>query len=158
MSELIGIIIAAIVLAFLGWLFLYLPIMGFAYLFLGKYALGFLYILPLLGPIGYVLYRYFVIEPEKKRRAALCRMYDYPQRLSKKKTTNNWYSGLKDTILKGLATCSEPNKVSDLNQCKKVVDKMENDGIFDKFHRVFRLTGCHIEIKGSNGQTIVKIV
>lgn len=158
MGELIGIIVAAIVLTFLGWLFIYLPIMGFVYLFLGKYALGILYIIPLLCPIGYFLYRYLVIEPEKTRRAALCRMYDYPQRLNKKETVNHWYSVLKDVITIGLTTCSDPNKKSDLDQCQHIVNKMENDDIFDKFHRAFRLTGCHMKIKDSNGRTISKIV
>lgn len=151
-------IIIAIIIFIVGWFFLYLPIMGFAYLFLGEYALGFLYLVPLLCLIGYILYRYFVIEPEKIRKNALSRMYNYPQHLSKEKILNQWHSKFKEVILREIGKCKYPDKKSDLNQCLQVVDKMEKNKIFDKLYRVFRLTGCHMDIKDSNGQTITKIV
>lgn len=151
-------IIAGIVILVLGWLFLYLPVMGFAYLYLGEIALGLLYLLPLLCLIGVLLYRHYVIEPEKMRRATLSRMYNYPLRLGKRDTANHWHSGFKDVIHGGLVTCTDSDKKTDLNHCQHVVDKMEKDGVFENLHRAFRLTGCHMEIKDSTGHTITKIV
>lgn len=59
-------LIIGIIIVFLGWLFLYLPIIGFAYLYLGEFALSLLHLLPLLCLIGVLLYRHYVIEPKKK--------------------------------------------------------------------------------------------
>ena len=153
----IGIIIGIIILLFF-WLFLYLPVMGFAYLFLGEYALGLLYILPLLCLICALLYQYFVTEPERRRMVALSRMYNYPRRLGKKDTDNHWHSEFKDVIHSGLITCTDPAKKTDLIHCQHIVDKMEKDCVFEKLHRVFRLTGCHMEIKDPSGQITTKIV
>ena len=58
-------LIIGIVLLLLGCLFLYLPVIGFAYLYLGEFALGLLHLLPLLCLIGVLLYRHYVIEPQK---------------------------------------------------------------------------------------------
>ena len=58
-------LVIGIIIVFLCWLFLYLPIMGFAYLYLGDFALGLLHLLPLLCLIGVLLYRHYVIAPEK---------------------------------------------------------------------------------------------
>ena len=151
-------LIIGIIIALLGWLFLYLPVMGFAYIFLGEYALGLLHLLPLLCLIGFLLYRHFVTEPEKTRMAALSRMYNYPQRLGKRDTVNHWHSGFKDVIHGGLVICTDPDKKSDLNHCRQVVDKLETDCVFVNLHQAFQLTGCHIEIKDSTGHTITKIV
>ena len=151
-------LIILIIIALLGGLFLYLPVMGFAYIFLGEYALGLLHLLPLLCLIGVLLYRHFVTEPDKKRMAALGRMYNYPQHLCKRYTVNHWHSWFKDVIYGGLITCTDPDKKSDLNHCRDVVDKMEKDCVFENLHQAFRLTGCHMEIKDSTGHTITKIV
>lgn len=151
-------LIIGIIITLFAWLFLYLPVMGFAYIFLGEYALGLLHLLPLLCLIGVLLYRHFVIEPEKMRIAALSRMYKYPRRLGKSYKGNHWHSGFKDVINEGLLNCTDPDKKSDLIHCQNVVDKMEKDCVFDNLHRVFRLTGCHMEIKDCTGHTITTIV
>lgn len=151
-------IIVGIVLLLLGWLFLYLPVMGFAYLYLGEFALGMLYLLPLLCLIGVLLYRHYIIDPENGRRAALSRMYNYPQRLSKRETVNHWHSGFNDVIRGGIVTCTDSDKKMDLSHCKSIVDKLEKECVFENLHRAFRLTGCHMEIKDSTGHTIAKIV
>ena len=151
-------LVIGIIIIFLGWLFLYLPVMGFAYIFLGKYALGLLHLLPLLCLIGVLLYRHFVTEPEIIRNAALCHMYNYPQRFGKRDIINHWHSGFKDVINGELSTCTDPDKKSDLNHCRHIVDKLEKDCVFENLHRAFRLTGCHMEIKDSTGHTITKII
>lgn len=124
-----------IMLAF--WLFLYLPVMGFAYLFLGELGTGLLYLLPLLCLIAWILYHHFVIKPEEIRQAALCRMYSYPQCLNKNKTFNYWYSKFKDAIQSGLISCKDANKKSDLNNCMHVVDKMKKIAFSKAFTEPF---------------------
>lgn len=151
-------LIAGIVILVLGCLFLYLPVMGFAYLFLGEYALGLLYLLPLIGLIAVLLYRHFVTEPEKIRMAALCRMYGYPSKLTNKESADQWPKGFKEAIHNGFATTTEPDKQTDLNYCQQIVEKMKKDNKFDDLHRAFRLTGCHLEIQDPRGNTIAKIV
>ena len=151
-------IIAGIVILVIGWLFLYLPVMGFAYLYLGEYALGLLYLLPLLCLIGVLLYRHYVTEPEKMRRAALSRMYGYPSKLTKKESADQWPKGFKAAIHSGFATTTETDKQTDLSYCQQIVEKMKKDNNFDDLHRAFRLTGCHLEIKDPSGNTITKIV
>ena len=132
--------------------------MGFAYLFLGEFALGTLYLLPLIVLIAVLLYRHFVTEPEKVRMAVLSRMYNYPSHLGKDDTADQWQKGFKAVIHGGLVTCSDSDKKTDLNHCQHVVEKMEKDCSFDDLNRAFRLTGCHMEIKDSTGHTITKIV
>lgn len=151
-------LIIGIFLTLFGWLFLYLPVMGFAYLFLGEFALGLLHLLPLLVLIGVLLYRHFVTEPEKIRMAALSRMYKYPQQLNKGDSVNHWHSGFKGVIHGGLVACTDTDKKTDLIQCQHIVDKMEKDCVFENLHRAFRLTGCHMEIKDSRGHAITNIV
>ena len=151
-------LIIGIVIALLGWLFLYLPVMGSAYIFFGEYALGSLYLLPLIGLIAVLLYRHFVTEPEKKRMAALCRMYGYPSKLTKKESADQWPKGFKEAIHNGFATTTEPDKQTDLNYCQQIVEKMKKDNKFDDLHRAFRLTGCHMEIQDPKGNTIANIV
>lgn len=158
MTEIITILFAATIIVLLGWLFLYLPIMGFAYIFWGEYALGLLYLLPLIGLIGVLLYRHFVIEPERRRWAALSRMYNFPRELTKKDTADKWHNGFKAVIHDGLVTSTGIDKQTDLNYCQQIVEKMRKDNNFDDLHRAFRLTGCHMEIKDSTGHTITKIV
>ena len=147
-----------IIIAILGWFFLYLPVMGFAYLFLGEYALGLLYLIPLIGLIAVLLYRHFVTEPEKARMAALCRMYGYPSKLTKDESVDQWPKAFKAAIHCGYATTTESDKQTDLNYCQQIVEKMKKDNKFDDLHRAFRLTGCHMEIKDPKGNTVAKIV
>lgn len=151
-------IIAGLIIALLAWLFLYLPVMGFAYLFLGEYALGLLHMLPFLSLIGFVIYCQFVIEPEHERKAALSRWYKYPLHLGKKVNYDQWHRGFKDVIHNGLVSTTDTNKQNDLNHCQKIVEKMTKDDVFNDLHRAFQLTGCHMEIKDTTGHTITKIV
>ena len=151
-------IIVAIIIALLAWLFLYLPVMGFAYIFLGEYALGLLYLLPFFGLIGFVLYRQFVIEPERARTAALSRWYNYPLNLGKKVNFDQWQRGFKAVIHNGLVISTDVNKQKDLNHCQKIIEKMTKDDVFNGLHRAFKLTGCHMEVKDTTGHTITKIV
>lgn len=151
-------IIAGIFILVLGWLFLYLPVMGFAYIFLGEYALGLLYLLPSIGLIGVLLYSHFVTEPKKKRMAALCRMYGYPGKLTKKESVDQWYKGFKAAIHDGLSKTTDQDKQTDLNYCQQIVENMKKDNTFDDLHRVFRLTGCHMEIIDPTGDAIAKII
>ena len=158
MKELLIIFIIGIILIFLGWLFLYLPVIGFAYLFLGEYSLGLLHQLPLLGLIGVLLYRHFVIEPKRWQWAALSRMYRYPLSLSKKVNSDQWHKGFLKAIYEGLAIVDGPSRKTDLDHCKRVVEKMAKDGAFNGLQRAFKLTGCHMEIKDSVGNIVSKIV
>ena len=153
----VGIIAGIIIVLFLG-LFLCLPVIGFAHLLLGDYALGLLYLLPFLCLIGFILYRQFVIEPERERKAALSRWYNYPLNLSKKVAFDQWYKGFKAVIHKGLVSTADINKQKDLNHCRKIVEKMTKEEVFNDLHRAFILTGCHMEIKDASGHTITKIV
>lgn len=153
-----GEILLAIILSLVFLLFLYFPVMGFAYLFLGEFGTGLLYLIPLLCLTCWILYRHFVIEPERTRQDALCRMYSYPQNINKNKTSDDWHNKFKDTIQSGLISCKDAIKKSDLNNCMHVVDNMEKDRIFESFQRAFQLTGCHMEIKDTTDQTITKIV
>lgn len=151
-------IIVGIIIVLLIWLFLYLPVMGFVYIFLGEYALGLLYLLPFLGLIGFLLYRQFVIEPERERKAALSRWYNYPLNLGKKVNFDQWQREFKAVIHNGLVSTTNINKQNDLNHCQKIVEKMTKDEVFNDLHRAFKLTGCHMEIKDATGHTITKIV
>ena len=151
-------IIVGIIIVLLVWLFLYLPVMGFAYLFLGEYALGLLYLFPFLCLIGFILYGQFVIEPENERKAALSRWYKYPLSLGKKVNFDQWQRGFKTVIHNGLVNTTDFNKKEDLNNCQKIVEKMTKDEVFNDLHRAFKLTGCHMEIKDATGHTITKIV
>lgn len=150
--------IIAIIIGLIVFLFLFLPVMGFAYIFLGDYMLGLLYLLPLLCMIGVLLYRHFVIDPEKKRKVALSRMYNYPRHLSKIVTSDQWNRGFMAVIHGGLVTTTDTSKKADLNHCQQIVEKMTKDNTFNDLHRAFLLTGCHMEIKDSTGHTITKIV
>ena len=158
MTEIFTILIAAFIIVFLGWLFLYLPVMGFAYIYLGEFALGLLYLLPLMGLIGVLLYRHFVIEPERRRWAALSRMYNFPRVLSKNDTADKWHNGFKAAIHGGLVTSTDSDKQTDLAYCQQIVERMRKDNNFDDLHRAFRLTGCHLDIKDPSGHTITQIV
>ena len=132
--------------------------MGVAYLFLGEYALGLLYLLPFLSLIGFVLYRHFFIEPESERIVALSHWYNYPLILGKKVNFDQWNKGFKAVIHNGLVSTTDINKQNDLNHCQKIVEKMTKDEIFNNLHRAFKLTGCHMEIKDATGHTVTKIV
>lgn len=151
-------IIFAIIIALLALLFLFLPVIGFAYIFLGEFALGLLLLLPFMGLIGFVLYRQFVIKLECERKAALCRWYNYPLHLGKKVDFDQWQREFKAVINKELVISTDINKQKDLNHCQKIVEKMAKDDVFNDLHRAFILTGCHMEIKDSTGHTITKIV
>ena len=151
-------IILAVIIALYALLFLYLPIIGFAYIFLVEYALGLLYLLPVLCLIGFVFYRQFIIKPEHERKAALSRWYKYPLYLGKKVNFDQWQRGFKAVIHNGLLTSTDVNKQNDLNHCQKIVEKMTKDEVFNDLQRAFKLTGCHLEIKDATGQTITKIV
>ncbi len=153
----VGIIAGIIIILFLG-LFLCLPVMGIANLLLGDYTLGLLYLLPFLCLIGFILYRQFVIEPERERKAALSRWYNYPLHLGKKVAFDQWYRGFKAVIHKGLDNTTNINKQKDLNHCQKIIEKMAKDEVFNDLHRAFKLSGCHMEIKDDTGHTITKIV
>lgn len=158
MKELIIIFIIGVIITFLGWLFLYLPVMGFANLYLGEFALGLLFLLPLLCLIGGLCYRHYINEPEKIRMAALSRMYRYPLSLSKKVNSDQWHKGFLKAIHEGLANVDGGSKQADLNICERVVKKMAKENAFNDFQRAFKLTGCHMEIKDSAGNTVTKIV
>jgi len=132
--------------------------MGFAYLFLGEYALGLLFLLPFLCLITFKLYKQFVIEPERERKAALRRLYKYPLNLGKKVNFDQWNKGFKAVIHNGLVSTTDINKQNDLNHCQKIVEKMTKDELFNDLHRAFKLTGCHMEIKDATGHTVTKIV
>lgn len=158
MSELMTFFVAVLLVWFLVWLFLYLPVIGFAYLYSGEFSLGLLHILPVLCLIGVYLFYHFVIEPKIVLRAALSRMYIFPLQLDKTDTAERWYNGFKKVVHDGIASTSDLTKQTDLNHCKRIVEKMTKDSIFNNFHRAFRLTGCHMEIKDSSGHSITKIV
>lgn len=154
--ELIGVLLLVIFLAILA--ILYLSVMGFAYFFLGEYASGLLHLLPLIGLIGFLLYRHFVIEPARRRWAALSHMYNFPREFTKKESADQWHRGFKAVISSGSALTTDSDKQTDLNHCQHIVEEMTKSKAFDDFHCAFRLTGCHMEIKDSTGNTITKIV
>lgn len=154
----LAIIIVGILFILLLWLVVYLPIMGFAYILLGEWALGVLYLTPLICTIGVLLYRQFVICPERKRMIELSRMHHYPRRLTKNESSDQWSKGFKAVIHGGLVSVTDPSKQKDLHQCQKIVEKMSKDNAFENLHRAFRLTGCHLEIKDSTDHTITQIV
>lgn len=150
--------IVGIIIVLYALPFFFLPVMGFAYLFLGEYALGLLFLLPFLCLITFKLYKQFVIEPERERKAALRRLYKYPLNLGKKVNFDQWNKGFKAVIHNGLVSTTDINKQNDLNHCQKIVEKMTKDELFNDLHRAFKLTGCHMEIKDATGHTVTKIV
>lgn len=150
--------IIALIIALMALLFLCMPVAGFAYFFLGEYLKGLLFLLPLLCLIGFLLYRQYVTKPERNRLAALSRWYNYPLSLSKKVDSTLWHRGFKKVINDDIVTTTDSGKQDDLKHCLQIVEKMAKDDTFNGFHRAFRLTGCHLEIKDTSGRTINRIV
>lgn len=150
--------VIGIIIVLIAWLFLCMPVTGFAYFFLGEYLKGLLFLLPLLCLIGFLLYRQYVTKPEWNRMAALSRWHNYPLSLCKKVDSTLWHRGFKKVINDGIVTTIDTSKKNDLKHCLQVVEKMANDNAFNGFHRAFRLTGCHLEIKDSSGRIINRIV
>lgn len=157
MAELISYCVIFFVIYFVGWLFLYLPIMGFIYIFSAEYSTGMLYLLPLFGLYCVLLYRVYVILPERRRQELLREKFNYPSSLDDKENADQWHIVFFNVINDKIANTTE-DKQEDLKRCQQVVKRMATSNAFNKFHKAFRLTGCHMEIKDPSGQTIAKIV
>ena len=157
MADLVNGLILLLVLYIGGWLFLYLPIMGFIYIFSAEYWTGVLYFLPLLVAYCVLLFRLYIILPERRRQKLLREKYNYPSSLDETENADQWHIGFFNVINDKIANTTE-DKQEDLKRCQQVVKRMATSNAFNKFHKAFRLTGCHMEIKDPSDQTIAKIV
>lgn len=156
--QTIAFFIFGLIVSFLLWVVAYLPVMGIVKILLGEWSLGLLYLLPFICLVGFLFYDMFVKTPERIRKEKLHHMYHYPNRIGKNESSSHWHSEFMAVIKEGISTTSDPNKQTDLHHCQKIVEKMSKDNIFSNFNRVFRLTGCHLQIFDSDGRSIAKIV
>ena len=126
--------------------------------------------------IVFLIYNKYVIAPREMLERSLRKMHHYPQFLLHE-DGEQWGKAFQRTIGSAIENITEKDKksdlqqsgrivrkiafkkkMSDLQQCERIVRKMAQNKSFDNLHRAFRLTGCHMEIKDSTGNSIVKIV
>lgn len=77
-----------------------------------------------------------------------------------------WDDKFQKVIKNAINTCKEAEKRTDLQKCQRVAKSMIKssdsyytlDCPFYKINKAFRLTGCHLTITDSQGNTIIKIV
>lgn len=109
-----------------------------------------------------ILYPYQ--KNREKRQKALCEMYSlrkeglpsYVADIS----LSAWSREFHKVIESAIESTSDDDKLSELQHCKNVVDRLckpKYGSPFYKINNAFRLTGCHITITDSKGKTITKI-
>jgi hypothetical protein len=158
MAEFFALLIVGLIIYLVIYIFAYLPILGIVQIILGEWALGLLYLLPLVCIVGVFLYWQFIIVPKRDRRTLLNTMYGFPRKLDEKESSTQWNNGFMTVIQDGINATSDSDKLADLQQCKLIVDKMSKKNAFANIHRVFRLTGCHLTITDSTNQKVTRIV
>lgn len=146
------------------FLFLVFPICGIQSLMEGNIGTGVFFLLPLMLALCVFAYQQLYQKPLDKRYDALHKKYKLPYEVR----GDNGEKLDKDfqmTISKAIASTTEPKKKSELQRCQTVAKEMIKDSganrldrPFYKINNAFRLTGCHLTITDSKGNTIVQIV
>lgn len=158
MAVFFALLIAGLIIYLLFLIIAYLPVLGIVQIILGEWALGILYLLPIICVLGFLLHWQLVVIPERNRKALLNNMYGYPRHLDEKESATQWNKGFMTLIQDGINANTDSDKLADLQQCKLIVEKMSKKNAFANIHRVFRLTGCHLTVIDSSNQKVTKII
>ena len=144
----------------LFFLFVIFPICGVQALLEGEIGLGIFFLLPLMIALCVLVYKLLYDRPRKKQQEALHKMYNLPQDIYGE-YGEVWGRKFQKVIAKAIKTTDDPEKLTDLKHCQRVVKEMSAyslDSPFYEINNAFRLTGCHFIIKDSQGNTITQIV
>lgn len=146
------------------FLFLVFPICGIQSLMEGNIGTGVFFLLPLMLALCVFAYQQLYQKPLDKRYDALHKKYKLPYEV-RGDNGEKWDKDFQMTISKAIASITEPKKKSELQRCQTVAKEMIKDSganrldrPFYKINNAFRLTGCHLTITDSKGNTIVQIV
>lgn len=146
------------------FLFLVFPICGIQSLMEGNIGTGVFFFLPLMLALCVFAYQQLYQKPLDKRYDALHKKYKLPYEV-RDDNGEKWDKDFQMTISKAIASTTEPKKKSELQRCQTVAKEMIKDSganrldrPFYKINNAFRLTGCHLTITDSKGNTIVQIV
>ena len=103
-------------------------------------------------------------KQQEKRMAVLRKIYGIPERIDRD-YGEAWNRELQKVLVSAIDTSTDPKKRKDLEQCSRVVSKMNKGresytdlGPFYKINKAFRLTGCHFTITDAQGNKITQIV
>ena len=103
-------------------------------------------------------------KQQEKRMAVLRKIYGIPERIDND-FGKAWNRELQKVLVRAIDTSTDPEKLKDLEQCSRVVSKMNKGresytdlGPFYKINNAFRLTGCHFTITDAQGNKITQIV
>jgi len=145
-------------------LFILFPICGLQSLQNGEFGLAIFFFSPLFFLICGHSFNFYVIEPYKKRQAAVHRMYNLPECV-RDEYGEKWDQEFQKVIQKAIETTSDSAKKADLQLCQKVAKELMKDSgsyrldrPYYRINNAFRLTGCHFTITDSDGKVISKIV
>ena len=144
--------------------FILFPICGFQSLEKGEVDSALFFFSPWIVLICYLLINHFYVKPRKKRQEAVSKMYNLPNRIEHE-YGELWNREFQKVINKAINTTTDSKKLTDLHHCKRVAGEMIKDSgsyrldrPFYKINNAFRLTGCHITITDSEGNSITQIV
>lgn len=144
--------------------FILFPICGFQSLEKGEVDSALFFFSPWIVLICYLLINQFYVKPRKKRQEAESKMYNLPNRIEHE-YGELWNREFQKVIKNAIDTTTDSKKLTDLQHCKRVAGEMIKDSgsyrldrPFYKINNAFRLTGCHIKITDSEGNSITQIV
>ena len=146
------------------FLFIVFPLCGIQSLQKGEVDEAIFFFSPITILICYLVVKYCIVVPHKKRQEAVRKKYNIPIIVSNE-YGEVWEREFQRIIKDAIDKTSDTSKLSDLKNCQKVAKQMTQnnspitlDPPFYEIHNAFRLTGCHFEIIDSEGNIIAKIV
>ena len=143
-------------IALLLFVYVFLPYEIISLINIGEYGYAIVFIFITIGLITYHIYLERVIIPRELRMINLSLMYNIPIRV--KSEDCQWGKVFHQIIEAAKKNVTEEDKKEDLQQCGRIVKKMNDEKSFDDLHRAFRLTGCQMKITDGNGTLITKVV
>lgn len=146
------------------FLLIVFPICGVQALLKGEIGTGIFFLSPLTIVLCALAYQLLYEKPREKRQKALHKMYNLPD-VVRDEYGQTWDREFQKAISKAIEDSTDNEKRTDLQQCQKVAKEMIKDSETYRFDRpyysinqAFRLTGCHLTITDSQGNTITQIV
>lgn len=158
---------AILIILVLLVLFVLFPISGISALLEGDTDSGIKFLIPLTSLLlGALFYFVFVqiMTPRIRRHEALHIMHKIPYFVDKE-YGEFWDKKFQKVIARAIESTSDDLELSDLQQCQKISNDLKKnsgaftkDSPFNKINKSFLLTGCHITVINSKGETISKLV
>ena len=137
-------------------LFIVFPICGIQAILEGDTGLGLFFFFPIIVLICGIVFNYFIAGPNKKRQEAVRKMYGIPD-IVRDDYGSAWDREFDRVIKNAIDKTSDPSKLSDLQNCQRVVKQMKGSS-FRMINNTFRLTGCRFTITDSEEKKITQIV